>query len=75
MATDPNDQQGKRCRLPESGCWKYDWVIDMDIKGFFDNIPHDLMMRAVRKHTQGTLGVALCGKMVKGIRSVKGWGD
>ena len=32
-------------------CWKCDWVIDMDIKGFFDNIDHDLMMRAVRKHT------------------------
>ena len=31
-------------------CWKYDWVLDLDIKGFFDNIPHDLMMRAVRKH-------------------------
>jgi RNA-directed DNA polymerase len=33
-------------------CWKYDWVIDLDIKGFFDNIDHDLMMRAVEKHTQ-----------------------
>jgi RNA-directed DNA polymerase len=33
-------------------CWKYDWVIDIDIKGFFDNIDHDLMMRAVQKHTQ-----------------------
>ncbi len=33
-------------------CWKHDWVVDMDIKGFFDNIPHDLMMRAVNKHTQ-----------------------
>lgn len=32
-------------------CWKYDWVIDIDIKGFFDNIDHDLMMRAVGKHT------------------------
>src|SRR4030042_1224170 len=32
-------------------CWKYGWVIDMDIKGFFDNIDHELMMRAVRKHT------------------------
>jgi len=31
-------------------CWKYDWVIDLDIKGFFDNIPHDLLMKAVRKH-------------------------
>lgn len=32
-------------------CWKHDWVIDMDIKGFFGNIPHDLMMRAISKHT------------------------
>lgn len=32
-------------------CWKYDWVLDVDIKGFFDNIDHELMMKAVRKHT------------------------
>lgn len=31
-------------------CWKYGWVIDLDIKGFFDNIPHDLLMKALRKH-------------------------
>ncbi len=31
-------------------CWQYGWVIDLDIKGFFDNIPHDLLMKAVRKH-------------------------
>jgi RNA-directed DNA polymerase len=33
-------------------CWKYNWVIDMDIRGYFDNIPHDLLMKAVEKHTQ-----------------------
>jgi len=32
-------------------CWKYDWVLEFDIKGLFDNIPHDLLMKAVRKHT------------------------
>lgn len=32
-------------------CWQYDWVIDLDIKGFFDNIDHELMMKAVQKHT------------------------
>jgi group II intron reverse transcriptase/maturase len=26
-------------------------VLDLDIKGFFDNIDHDLLMRAVRRHT------------------------
>lgn len=32
-------------------CWRYNWVLDIDIKGFFDNIDHELLMRAVRKHT------------------------
>jgi RNA-directed DNA polymerase len=32
-------------------CWRYDWVLDLDIKGFFDSIDHELMLRAVRKHT------------------------
>ncbi len=32
-------------------CWRYDWVLDLDIKAFFDNIDPDLLMRAVRKHT------------------------
>lgn len=32
-------------------CWRYDWVVDLDIRGFFDNIDHSLMMHAVRKHT------------------------
>ena len=32
-------------------CWRYDWVLDLDIKGFFDSIDHELLMRAVRKHT------------------------
>ena len=31
-------------------CWRYDWVVDMDIRAFFDTIDHDLMMRAVEKH-------------------------
>lgn len=33
-------------------CWDYDWVIEFDIKGMFDNIDHALLMRAVRKHCQ-----------------------
>ena len=29
-------------------CWRYDWIIDLEIKGFFDNIPQDLLIRAIR---------------------------
>lgn len=32
-------------------CWKMPWVIDFDIKGLFDNIDHELMMKAVCKQT------------------------
>lgn len=31
-------------------CWKYDWVLEFDIKGLFDNISHELLMKAVRRH-------------------------
>jgi len=31
-------------------CWRYDWVLEFDIKGLFDNISHDLLLKAVRKH-------------------------
>ena len=32
-------------------CWRKDWVLDLDIKAFFDTIDHTLMMRALRRHT------------------------
>jgi len=31
-------------------CWDYDWVIDLDIKGFFDNLDWELMLKAVDFH-------------------------
>lgn len=31
-------------------CWKYDWVLGLDIRSFFDNLSHELLMNAVRKH-------------------------
>jgi group II intron reverse transcriptase/maturase len=30
--------------------WKHDFAIDLDIKGFFDNIDHELMMKALRHY-------------------------
>jgi RNA-directed DNA polymerase len=32
--------------------WRSDWVIDLDIKGFFDNLDHDLVMKTVRHHVK-----------------------
>lgn len=33
-------------------CFDYGWVIDLDIKGFFDNIDHELLMKSVERFTQ-----------------------
>ncbi|WP_353283644.1 group II intron reverse transcriptase/maturase [Wolbachia endosymbiont (group A) of Pogonocherus hispidulus] len=32
-------------------CWRYDWTIDLDISGFFDNLDHQLALQAIKKHT------------------------
>jgi len=31
-------------------CWQYDWVVEFDIRGLFDNIRHDMLMKAIRHH-------------------------
>ncbi|MCU4187500.1 hypothetical protein K6U06_24295, partial [Acidiferrimicrobium sp. IK] len=33
-------------------CWKQDWVLDLDVRAFFDSVPHDLMLKAVAHHTE-----------------------
>jgi len=39
-------------RTARQRCWRFDWIVDLDIKGFFDSIDRELLLRAVRKHTQ-----------------------
>jgi len=48
----PNKSALDAVGITRQRCWKYDWVFEFDIKGLFDNIPHDLLMKAVCKHTQ-----------------------
>ena len=38
-------------RVTRERCWRYDWVLEFDIKGLFDNIPHELLLKAVHQHT------------------------
>jgi len=33
-------------------CWKQDWVVDLDIRSFFDSVPHDLLLKAVAHHCE-----------------------
>jgi len=47
----PNKSALQAVGVARKRCWRYDWVLDLDIRGFFDTIDHNLLMRAVRKHT------------------------
>ena len=46
----PNKSALDAVRVTRERCWKYDWVLELDIKGLFDNIDHELLLRAIRKH-------------------------
>ena len=39
-------------RVTRERCFKLDWLVEFDIVGMFDNISHELLMKAVRCHTE-----------------------
>jgi RNA-directed DNA polymerase len=47
----PNKSAIDAVRVVRNRCWKYDWLLEFDIKGMFDNIDHELLMKAVETHT------------------------
>ncbi|KGP62148.1 DNA polymerase [Legionella norrlandica] len=48
----PNKSALDAIGVTRKRCWKYDWLIEFDIKGLFDSIDHELLMKAVRHHTE-----------------------
>jgi len=46
----PNKNAHQALAAVRENCWETDWVIDLDIKGLFDNIDHQKLMLAVGKH-------------------------
>jgi len=46
----PNKSPHQALDAVRTNCRKTDWVIDLDIKGFFDNIDHEKLLKAVEKH-------------------------
>lgn len=46
----PNRSALDAVRITRERCWRFNWVVEFDIKGAFDHIDHELLMKAVRKH-------------------------
>ena len=38
-------------RTARQRCWRYDWVLDIDVRSYFDSIDWELLLKAVRHHT------------------------
>jgi RNA-directed DNA polymerase len=47
----PNKSALDAIEVTRERCWRYNWLVEFDIKGLFDNLDHDLLLKAVRKHT------------------------
>jgi RNA-directed DNA polymerase len=47
----PGKSAHQALEVTRKRCWRYDWVLEFDIRGLFDNIDHQLLMKAVKRHT------------------------
>ncbi len=47
----PNKSAHMALEVTRKRCWRHNWVLEFDIRGLFDNIDHQLLMKAVKKHT------------------------
>jgi group II intron reverse transcriptase/maturase len=48
----PGKSAKQAIAITRQRCWRYDWVVEFDISGAFDNLDHGLLMKAVRTHVR-----------------------
>ncbi len=68
----PNRSAHDALEVTRKRCWEKDWVLEFDIKGLFDNIDHDLLMKAVRKHATTKWEILYIERWLKAPISVGG---
>lgn len=61
----PNKSALDAIEITRKRCWQYNWCLEFDIKGLFDNISHQLLMKAVRKHTDDKLSLLYIERWLK----------
>lgn len=69
----PNKSALGAIGITRKRCWDYDWVLEFDIRGLFDNISHELLMKAVKKHTDCKWVILYIERWLKAPPSTKGW--
>ncbi|WP_149453196.1 group II intron reverse transcriptase/maturase [Pasteuria penetrans] len=61
----PQRSAHQALRVTRERCWQYDWGIDLDIVGFFDNIPHHLILRALKHFGADKATLRYCKRWLK----------
>ncbi len=61
----PNKSAIEAIEITRRRCWQYDWVLEFDIRGLFDNISHELLIKAVRKHTDSAWEILYIERWLK----------
>ena len=69
----PNRSALDAVSVAKKRCWRFHWAVDLDIKGFFDNLDHTLIMKAVRFHTDIPWIILYIERWLKApVQTVKG---
>ena len=61
----PNKSAHDAIKVTRTRCWKYNWVLEFDIKGLFDNINHTILMKIVRKHAKNKWEILYIERWIK----------
>lgn len=61
----PDKSAHQALEVTKRRCWQYGWVLEIDIKGFFDNVRHDLVLKALKHHKVPKWVTLYCERWLK----------
>lgn len=53
-------------------CWQYNWVLEIDISAFFDNVRHDLVIKALEHHQMPSWVILYCTRWLEAPMQAEG---
>ena len=61
----PNKSAHQALEKAKTRCWEYNWVVEIDIKGFFDNVEHEYVVKALQHHDFPSWAILYCKRWLK----------
>ncbi|MBU0477386.1 group II intron reverse transcriptase/maturase [bacterium] len=61
----PNKSAIEAVKITRQRCWKYDWVLEFDIKKLFDTVDHKLLMKVVKRHMDNKWSILYIERWLK----------